>query len=197
MESTQQTCGVDGCDAHANRVKAKMCEKHYMRQRRRGTTDKYSRKLEIKHSHGYILLADDAHPLMNGKPSGSRIYKHRAVFFDNYGGGDQNCNWCGKVVSFDDMHVDHVNAIRDDNRLENLVASCPACNRSRGVEKLKQTMRKRGTNITHNGVTRHISEWASDLGITPQSLRFRLKAGWPLQDALTKGRGKTGPRRKL
>lgn len=192
---TQQICCVSDCSSPANRVAAKMCEKHYARQRRRGTTEKYKRKHIIKHSQGYLLVAADDHPLMRGRPSGSRVYQHRIVFHDAHGGGSHECNWCGVSVDFPDMHVDHLNAIRSDNRIENLVASCPRCNMDRGFEKMKQTMQARGINIEHNGVTKHISEWASDIGITVQSLSARLKSGWSTQDALTKPRGKTGPKK--
>lgn len=130
---------------------------------------------------------------MNGKPSGSRLYQHRVIFFDTYGGGNHKCHWCDAFVRFEDMHVDHLNAMKDDNRIENLVAACPACNMARGKEKMKATMRRKGIMITWNGETKHVSEWANDIGITSSALKSRLKSGWTLDDALTKGRGKFGP----
>jgi hypothetical protein len=132
---------------------------------------------------------------MIGKPSGSRLYEHRVVFFDAHGGGDHICHWCDAVISFEKMHVDHVNAVKNDNRLENLVAACPSCNKARGTDKMRATMRSKGIMITYNGQTKHVSEWAEDLGITSASLKSRLKSGWSLDDALTKKRGKFGPQK--
>jgi len=165
-----------------------------MRQRRRGTTDKYKRPEKIKHSQGYVLVSADDHELMKGKPAGARLYEHRVVFYDAYGLGPHECHWCDKVVAFSEMHVDHVNAVKDDNRIENLVPACPACNKARGLEKMKKTMQKKGTMITWKGQTKHISEWALCLGINRVSLKWRLDNGWTVDDALTKPRGKYGPR---
>ena len=190
-QPTLQTCSVDGCDAKANRIASGLCEKHYTRLRRTGTTEKRRRPEKTKHSSGF---ARDDHPLAKGKPSGSRIYEHRMIFFDAFGGGDHNCHWCGEKVSFEDMHVDHVNAVKDDNRIENLVASCPPCNKQRGLQKMIGTMRSRGMMITWRGETKHVSEWAERLGISTVSLKSRIKSGWTLDDALTKPRGKCGPK---
>lgn len=193
-KTTRQTCSVDGCGCEANRVSHGMCEKHYMRLRRRGTTEKHKKPEKIKHSQGYVLISPEDHPLMIGRPSGSRLYEHRVVFFDAHGGGLHDCHWCGVTIDFEDMHVDHVNAIKDDNRIENLVAACPTCNKSRGIEKMTATMRSKGLMITWGGETKHVSEWASDLGISRVSLKHRLNSGWSIEDALTKPRGKFGPK---
>jgi 5-methylcytosine-specific restriction endonuclease McrA len=192
--TTQQTCSVDGCGSRANRVKFGLCEKHYMRLRRNGTTDRTLKPPRIKHSAGYVLVAPKDHPLMQGKPSGSRIYEHRMVFFDKYGGGKQKCYWCGKTILFEDMHVDHLNAVKHDNRIDNLVAACPSCNQARGIQKMTETMRQRGLMLTYNGETKHVSQWVSDLGISSVSLKYRMKNGWSIKDAVTKPRGKFGPK---
>lgn len=39
--------------------------------------------------------------------------------------------------------------------------------------------------ITHNGVTRTLSQWADSVGISFVSLRMRLHRGWPIERALT------------
>lgn len=42
-------------------------------------------------------------------------------------------------------------------------------------------------NITHNGVTKCVSDWANDLGNKKRGvLAYRLKAGWSFHDAITK-----------
>lgn len=42
--------------------------------------------------------------------------------------------------------------------------------------------------LTLGDVTKPLIEWAKDIGISPNSLRGRLKCGWSLQKALTTGR---------
>lgn len=167
-----------------------------MRLRRRGTTDKASRPEKILHSHGYVLIANDEHPLAEGLPSGSRLYEHRVKFYDTFGGGSQKCHWCGDLCKFEDMHVDHLNAVKNDNRIQNLVASCPKCNMTRGAEKMKKTMQERGMMIEFNGLRKHVTEWAKELGISPVSLKSRIKSGWSLERALTEPRSNTGPRKQ-
>lgn len=39
--------------------------------------------------------------------------------------------------------------------------------------------------LTHAGQTKTLSVWAEDLGISPSTLRLRLKHGWSLERALT------------
>ena len=188
-------CAVNDCDKVANRKKAGLCEAHYMRLRRRGSTNNLIRPEKIKHSHGYILIVPNKHPLGDKLPKGSRIYEHRKIFYDAFGGGLHQCNWCDTEIAFEDMHVDHVNAIKDDNRLENLVASCPQCNKTRGIDKMKKTMRSKSSHrLCYNGIEKCLSEWADEIGISHQSLGWRLKNGWSLDAAINTKRGKTGPR---
>ena len=47
--------------------------------------------------------------------------------------------------------------------------------------------------LTHNDITKSLTEWAHDTGITPNTLRMRIaKLGWSVEKALTttKQRGK-------
>jgi 5-methylcytosine-specific restriction endonuclease McrA len=65
------------------------------------------------------LLSD---PKRNRKHIKARLVK--AGLFDN---SCQSCgivDWRGRPLS---MHLDHVNGIRNDNRLENLRMLCPNC----------------------------------------------------------------------
>lgn len=196
MERARE-CEVDGCCLRVRSPGATLCEKHYMRKRRRGTVKKAIEanppKPELPHSNGYVLEYMPDHPLW-GEVKG-RLYQHRRVFFDRYGKGPFNCHWCGQQVVWQGMHVDHVNAIRDDNRIDNLVPSCPPCNQARGTEKMKAARRKRSTTrLEWNGESLCISEWAERLGITPTSVKWRMSRGWPVQRIVTEGRGKFGPK---
>ena len=188
-------CVVGGCHGSPRSRYSKYCEKHYMRIRRRGTVEKHQPSPTLPHTHGYVKAYAPDHPLTK-RISGNYEYQHRVIFYDAYGEGPFKCYWCGKEVTWDDMHVDHLNAIRDDNRIENLVASCAICNQRRGQERMKKTMRdKYGIKIEYQGVVKTLNEWAEDLGITSDSLKWRIEHGWPLGRALTERRGKTGPKR--
>lgn len=50
-------------------------------------------------------------------------------------------------------------------------------------EQARNTRRVRW--LTMNGQTKMLSDWARDLGISPQTLTKRLARGWELTDALT------------
>jgi len=41
-------------------------------------------------------------------------------------------------------------------------------------------------NLTLNGITKHVAEWSRVTGIKPETIRYRIKAGWSIEDALTK-----------
>lgn len=190
-----QKCKVDGCDMVANRTGAEMCEKHYMRQRRNGSTKtQYERAEEFfEQSGGYLLVKAKGHPR---SIDGRRAYAHRVAFSDANGEGPFKCHWCGVTVTWADMHVDHLDDDKHNNDPRNLVASCPVCNQQRGHHKQVATNRAK-TGLTYGGETLTLNEWAAKIGVSRQSLIYRLKAGWPLERALTEGRGVTGPRREV
>jgi hypothetical protein len=191
---TGKPCTNPSCQKVA--MVAGYCDGCYARIRRKGTLE-YFKPEEIKtHTHGYLLVFAPDHPLTM-RHSGPREYQHRIVFYDANGEGPFNCHWCGCDVTWADMHVDHVNAIKDDNRIENLVASCAGCNQKRGHEKMIQTVRKRRAIwIEYNGQRKTLKEWADEIGIVRESLKFRLKSGWSIERALTTPRGITGPKRQ-
>lgn len=184
-------CRVDGCKQEANRVTSGLCEKHYYRLRRTGTTSLQTKDREpIKHSDGYVLVYDPNHDLRRTSP---RQYEHRVIFYEEHGAGPFNCHWCKDRVTWDDMHVDHLNDVRDDNSPTNLVASCPSCNQGRARYKTVLASKQRATKITFDGVTKTIPEWAREVGISYNSLRRRISEGWPIERCLTEPRGKSGP----
>lgn len=188
-------CSIEGCDRLANRTGAGLCETHYYRQRRNGTTDLkvLGNEGDLEHSHGYVLRRANGHPMALG---GSRAYLHRMVYYDAHGDGPFACHWCSKLVTWDDLHIDHVNEDKKDNRLDNLVASCCRCNTGRSMDKKKAKLaRKNG--IEFMGEVHTLNAWAGKLGISRMALVTRLKNGWSLERALTQTRGKTGPRPKI
>jgi L-lactate utilization protein LutB len=144
---------------------------------------------EIVRNDGYVLEHMPSHPLW-GDTHG-RIYQHRRVFYDAYGKGPFACHWCGTCVDWGNVQVDRVNAIRSDNALSNLVASCANCNQKRGHDKMKATQQAK---IEWQGECLTAGQWAERIGISRQSLMHRLRSGWDLGRALTEGRGVTGPK---
>lgn len=66
-------------------------------------------------------------------------------------------------------------------------SGCPAC----GVEQRRSHVRKP---FTLGDETHHLAEWARRLGISRQTLDVRLKAGWPIERALSTPRLQPGAR---
>jgi hypothetical protein len=79
-------------------------------------------------AHGYEYINWASHPLANRS---GKVFVHRMVLFDEIGWGLHPCHWCGKLLPWDEIRGDHLNWIRNDNRLENLVVSCGPCNSRR------------------------------------------------------------------
>lgn len=188
------TCIVDGCNRGVRSSGSLYCEKHYGRIRRNGTTDRQAPSQKINHSHGYVLRYVPGHPLLFGSTR-SYEYEHRVVYYDVYGEGPFSCRWCNNRLTWDTMHIDHLNDFKKDNRIENLVASCPVCNQKRGRAKMKKTMKeKHGTWLEIQGQRMHISDWAKRLGIRRTTLVERIRSGWSLERALTEAKNNTGPK---
>lgn len=190
--TTKPTCSIHGCKKSATRKSATLCEMHYARIRRNGISDRLPVNTEpIKHTSGYVLVYAPNHPLSTGTTP--RIYEHRFVYYNEYGNGPFDCYWCKKIVGWHNMHVDHLNAIVDDNRINNLVASCPTCNQARGQEKMRMTQRNNSIRrYTAHGMTMCIAEWAAYLGLSRNSLEYRINAGWDFNKVFSARIGASG-----
>lgn len=134
------------------------------------------------HSAGYVLVYAPDHPIRT--ETQLHVYQHRVVLYDAMGPGPHSCHWCGKSLDWPSIEVDHLNTKRNDNRLCNLVVSCSACNAARAGKKAQITKRERNE-LTLNGKTQTIPEWAAELQLNPGNLRWRLNNGWPVGVALT------------
>lgn len=183
MESSVETCSVEGCARPRRTRKAVVCNVHYHRLWRTGKLEQVPKQV-IEHSCGYLLDRVLGHALSTpGNPS--YVYQHRRIFYENHGNGPFACHVCGASVTWSGMHVDHLDDDPRNNVPDNLAPACPTCNRSRGRAKMAAARRAQGRLFTLNGETRCLSEWAGTLGISAQSLRHRIAAGWPIERALS------------
>lgn len=126
------TCSVDGCGEKAKLVGAGMCETHYYRMRRLGTTDLQPRIRKAASANGkYHAVTAKEHPLAR---KDGMLMEHRKVLYDRIGEAPHCCYWCGeRLETWAEIVVDHLNENKLDNRESNLVASCNACNMARGA----------------------------------------------------------------
>ncbi|AUZ65788.1 hypothetical protein C2U53_19230 [Citrobacter sp. CFNIH10] len=164
-----------------------------MRVRRHGTTEKLSTRKDgkLEHTGGYLLVYAPDHPLACGSP---RVYEHRKVYYDKHGAGPFRCHWCAKTVGWDTLHIDHLDDCKTNNEPDNLVPSCPVCNQKRGVDKMRKTMRENSDRrYTAHGKTMCLNEWADYLGISRNSIEYRLKAGWDISKVFSPRICNSGP----
>lgn len=194
-------CSVPGCNRFARSQAAEYCEMHYYRLRRNGSLETTIGQGTLT-AGGYWTVSRPDHPLTNGQ---GRAFQHRLVLYDKIGPGTHPCHWCGAPVSWekeypkdlDGLVVDHLDDNKLNNNPKNLVPSCFRCNQARGRDKMTMMMRERyGKPLEFQGRVMTPAEWATTLGISRASLLWRLRAGWPLERAMTERRGRTGPRRK-
>lgn len=123
-------CSVELCNNKATRVSHGMCETHYTRVRRTGTTEKSGACGRYRTGSGYIKLLMPDHELAD---SGGLVFEHRAIAYEMHNGECPNCFWCGVSLSWNIAVVDHLNEKKDDNSESNLVVACNNCNRARGA----------------------------------------------------------------
>lgn len=143
----ERTCVVDGCDKPPRTAKADWCRMHYHRWYRHGTTEASARNVRTGPGRRYVMAEAKGHPLAN---KWGWIYAHRKVLYGLLGEGDHPCHWCGVMLAWrgdrimPPLQVDHLNAIGDDNRPENLVAACPSCNTTRAHQARHQELLRLG-----------------------------------------------------
>lgn len=154
----QPTCTVEGCEKPSrNKGKASMCKMHYHRWYRHGSVARVDRSSGITVSLGrrYRMRYAAGHPLADKY---GRVYEHRMVLFDEIGPGPHRCHWCEAQLDWlpkGDPHclmVDHLNADGGDNRPENLVPSCVACNTARGSQARADALREAGWWSNHDTI---------------------------------------------
>lgn len=193
LSHAHNVCEATDCGMSTRSRNSKYCEKHYMRIRRHGSTEKLSTRKEgkLEHSGGYLLVYAPEHPLAGCR---SRVYEHRKVYYDIHGAGPFDCHWCGKSVNWDTLHIDHLDDCKTNNKPGNLVPSCPVCNQKRGIGKMTKKMREKSPRrYTAHGKTMCLNEWANYLGLSRASLDYRLNAGWCISRVFSPRIGNSGP----
>lgn len=122
---------------------------HYHRWYRHGDVNKVAHKSGITASLGrrYTSTYAPDHPLASAH---GKVYTHRLVLFDAIGPGPHACHWCETEVDWlpkgdpRSLQPDHLNGDGSDNRIANLVPSCPSCNTTRGSQARSDALRAAG-----------------------------------------------------
>lgn len=129
-------CSVAGCDKDARTSQGSMCEMHYGRMRRYGSTEPVVHVLTKRpHSEGYVMVPAHGHPISQ---KNGWAFEHRLVLYSSLGEGVHACYWCKEEVEWKakgqrKLVVDHLDGNKSNNMRENLVASCNKCNATRGL----------------------------------------------------------------
>lgn len=125
-------CAVDGCLRKATRTGFGLCETHYYRLRRTGSTVKAPWAFRHMCITGYVKVKVVGHPMMTG--SGWQ-YEHRVIAYDANAGLCPPCFWCSSPLAWSETHIDHLDENKSNNKRENLAVTCVSCNRARGAMK--------------------------------------------------------------
>lgn len=134
---TFDICRVRDCKREPRSSRSGLCEMHYCRIRRTGSTDRAPRSSYRRDGRGYVQLYLPRHPLAD---SHGFVYEHRVALFGKIGRAKNACVWCSREVRWSAngaamLVADHRNGETSDNRPSNLVASCPACNMTRDQDR--------------------------------------------------------------
>jgi len=195
----QALCSVSDCGRVAAYKEKQLCQKHYFRLRRYGTTDTTKAgkaKERIETPNGYVRIYRAGHPLADKT---SYVYEHRSVVWDMHGNNLPPCEMCGAVLTWDACHIDHIDMDRKNNAPDNLRPVCRGCNVLRGRAAQPEHLRTGNSGLTINGETLTPTEWSRKPGvnIAPGTIRYRLAHGASAFDAVygAKGTHKAKPAR--
>lgn len=134
---TRPLCVVPGCQNLRGGYRSGICNSCYYRLKRTRSLDKRAWKYRALSSHGYVALYKREHPLATAS---GFVYEHRQVLYDAIGSGPHACRWCGTPVDWikgrcirGALVPDHIDGVKTNNALDNLVPACNSCNVARGL----------------------------------------------------------------
>ena len=178
-------CCAEGCERDAHYKAAQLCQMHYFRQRRYGTTETVRRgkaKPRQETPQGYQWVYEPTHPLRH-RNSGY-VAEHRAVLYADLGDRPLSCELCGISLTWATCHVDHIDADVRNNTRANLRPTCCTCNTRRGMRPPAQW--NRTISVEYEGVALTPHEWSRDprVEVSGSTIRARIKAGMTAEQAL-------------
>lgn len=173
-------CSVDGCGRKASYKAVQLCQKHYFRVRRGGTTQ-LRRKARPRYvrDDGYVMVYDPDHPLMSHC---GYVFEHRKVAYDERGGDIDKCERCEMIsLTWETCHIDHDDEVRDNNAPKNLFVTCTGCNTMRGG-----AARPTSVLLSAIGETKSVAAWSRDprVRVSRTTIRRRLRRGASHNEAL-------------
>ena len=178
-------CCVKECGRDATYTGKQLCQKHYFRLRRNGTTELMEKSTpkfrRVMPGKGYQRIYVPDHPLRDGS---GYVAEHRKVVYDKYGDVLPPCELCDAVLDWATCHIDHIDRDVTNNASENLRPLCRACNTFRDYPE-QHTIKGRHA-ITYDGKTLAAAEWARQPGVcfSGRQILVRLRSGMTVEQAL-------------
>lgn len=175
-------CSVDGCEREVMYVADQLCQMHYFRRMRNGDfvlkrdkklaelgyTRKYRHTMPGKpYQHIYEPTCPLAHK--NGY-----VAEHRYVVYQDLGDSLPPCELCGKDLTWEICHIDHIDRDPTNNARSNLRPLCRVCNTTR--DRPPEHSFSHNGCLTIDGVSDTPEGWSRRVGgISGAQIRYRKK----------------------